>query len=283
MMKRIGVSLLKILAFLGVWTLLIGAVVMSAVLIGGRDWYLNSGWRAWVEVGGAIAVLAALIFMALVVDKRGLDTIGFTADRAIFGMLGGALLGAAIFAAPLAVLTAMGAARWAPDLGDFSGTALAFGVFLTLFNVLHQEVLVRSYIFQELWSKYGALAATVATTALFVALHAAPISQGVQGLIAGANILLASLMLSLAYVRTGALWLPIGIHLGWNAFQGPVLGINVTGTDIGFSHWSVFEFPGDPLLTGGAMGVEGGLVGLIGPAIGLAVVWFAVKPARAGE
>jgi hypothetical protein len=78
-------------------------------------------------------------------------------------------------------------------------------------------------------------------------------------------------------VRTGALWLPIGIHLGWNALQGPVLGINVTGADIGLGHWSVFTFPGDPLLTGGAMGIEGGLIGLIGPALGLAAVAMATK------
>jgi hypothetical protein len=71
--------------------------------------------------------------------------------------------------------------------------------------------------------------------------------------------------------------LAIGIHLGWNGLQGPVLGINVTGNDLAFGHWSLFAFPGDPLLTGGAMGVEGGLVGLIGPLIGLAIVAFAFK------
>jgi hypothetical protein len=56
-----------------------------------------------------------------------------------------------------------------------------------------------------------------------------------------------------------------------------VLGINVTGLDLGFGHWRLFEFPGDALLTGGAMGVEGGLIGLIGPAIGNAIVAFAFK------
>ena len=109
------------------------------------------------------------------------------------------------------------------------------------------------------------------------AMHAAALMQGTQGLIAGLNILVASLMLSLAYVRTGQLWLAIGIHMGWNGLQGPVLGINVTGTDLAFGGWRVFQFNGDALLTGGAMGVEGGLVGLIGPMIGLAIVAFAFK------
>jgi membrane protease YdiL (CAAX protease family) len=159
---------------------------------------------------------------------------------------------------------------------------LAIALVLCAFNVITQEALVRSYIFRELWTKHGAAIAIGVTTAIFVAMHAAALMQGTQGLIAGANILVASIMLGLAYVRTNALWLPIGIHLGWNALQGPVLGINVTGQEIGMGYWRVFEFPGDPLLTGGAMGVEGGLVGLVGPVIGLiavALIWR-VKPAQ---
>jgi membrane protease YdiL (CAAX protease family) len=111
-------------------------------------------------------------------------------------------------------------------------------------------------------------------------MHAAPISRGEAGLVAGINILIASVMMGSAYVRTGALWLPIGIHLGWNALQGPVLGINVTGNEIGFGYWRVFEFSGDPLWTGGSMGVEGGLAGLIGPILGLAFVAMFVRSKR---
>lgn len=254
---------------------------MSTVGFAGPAWFRSVEWRLWVEIGGALAVIAALAFMALVVDKRGPDTLGFNPKR-LFDLLTGAVLGAAIFALPLGVLVAIGAAQLAPDLGGFTANALVFGLTLCFFNVVTQEVLVRSYIFQELWTKYGAWIAIGVTTVIFVALHAVAISQGTQGLIAGVNILLASVMLGLAYVRTGALWLPIGIHMGWNALQGPVLGINVTGQDIGLGVWRVFEFAGDPLLTGGAMGVEGGLVGLIGPAAGLAIVAFAIraKPAR---
>jgi membrane protease YdiL (CAAX protease family) len=195
----------------------------------------------------------------------------------LLDLLAGAIVGALILAIPIGVLVALGAARWAPDLGAFSATALGLALVVCFFNVATQEILVRGYMFQEPWAKYGAWVATLVTTAIFLALHAAPISRGTQGLIAGADILIASLMLSLAYVRTGALWLPIGLHLGWNGFQGPVLGINVTGTDLGFGHWSMFEFSGDAMLTGGAMGVEGGLIGLIGPLAGLAIVAFAFK------
>lgn len=275
-MKRVGVSVLKILGFLGLWAALTAAVIGAAVAMGGEDFYADRHLRVGVEAGLALAVLAPLIVMARFVDKRPLTTIGFGPPR-LFDLLTGTIIGALIFAAPLAALLALGAAVFAPDLGAFAAEALALGLIVCFLNVITQEALVRSYMFQELWAKYGAWIATGVTTAIFLALHAGAIAQGQQGLIAGANILLASLMLSLAYVRTGQLWLAIGLHFGWNGLQGPVLGINVTGADLGFGHWRLFEFPGDPLLTGGAMGVEGGLVGLIGPLIGLAVVAFAFK------
>lgn len=275
-MKRIGVSILKILGFLGLWTALTAAVVMGAVAAGGEDFYLIREMRIGVEIALTFAVVIPLIVMAHFVDKRPLTTIGFGPPR-LFDLLAGAIIGALIFAAPLAALVAIGAATIEPDFSLFAADALVLGLVTCFFNVVTQEVLVRSYMFQELWAKYGAWIATGVTTAFFVAIHAAALMQGTQGLIAGANILVASLMLSLAYVRTGQLWLAIGIHLGWNGLQGPVLGINVTGNEDAFGHWSLFAFSGDPLFTGGAMGVEGGLVGLIGPVIGLAIVAFAFK------
>lgn len=275
-MRRVLISIGKILAFLGLWTALTTAVVLSAVAFGGEGFYGIRHVRVAVEFGLMLAVLIPLLVMARFVDKRPLTTIGFGPPR-LFDLVIGAVLGAAILMAPIAILLMTGAAVYAPDLAFFDSGALALGMLVCFFNVVTQEALVRSYIFQELWAKCGAWIATIVTAALFVAMHATAILQGTQGLIAGANILLASLMLSLAYVRTGQLWLAIGIHLGWNGLQGPVLGINVTGLDLGFGHWRLFDFRGDALLTGGAMGVEGGLVGLIGPAIGLAVVAFAFK------
>lgn len=275
-MKKIGVSVLKILGFILLWALLTAAVIMGAVAFGGEGFCGIRHVRVGVEIALTFAVLVPLIVMGRFVDKRPLTTIGFGPPR-LFDLLTGTVIGAAIFAAPIGVLVAIGAATYAPDLRTFAADALALALITCFFNVVTQEVIVRSYIFQELWAKYGAWIATGVTTAFFVAMHAAALMQGAQGLIAGANILVASLMLSLAYVRTGQLWLAIGIHLGWNGLQGPVLGINVTGNELAFGHWSVFQLSGDPLLTGGFMGVEGGLVGLIGPLIGLGIVAFAFK------
>lgn len=275
MWRNIGVSALKILAYLCLWAALTGLVIFVAVRFGGDDFYAKLPYRVGVEVALTIVTLIPLGLLAHFIDKRRRSSLGFSAR--FYDLLIGTVIGAGILCVPIGVLVAMGAARFAPDLAGFSAQGLALGLTVCFFNVVTQEALVRGYMFQELWSKFGALAASIVTTIIFLAMHAKPISEGTQGLIAGANILLASLMLSLAYVRTGQLWLAIGLHLGWNGLQGPVLGINVTGNDLAFGHWSLFQFPGDALLTGGAMGVEGGLIGLIGPAVGLVIVALLFK------
>lgn len=245
---------------------------MGVVLLGGDNWFADIRYRFALEVGGALCVLIALIIMARLVERRGWTTLGFRLSAAPVGLIGGAAFGALLFMAPIGILLVLGMARFDLNLSGFTAQAVGIGLALTAFNVIQQELLVRSYMFQELWAKFGARVATAVTTAFFVALHAAPIFSGSLGLLAGLNILLASLMLSLAYVRTRALWLSIGIHFGWNGLQGPALNINVTGAELALGDWRVFALDGPPLLTGGALGVEGGLAGLAGPLLGLMLV-----------
>lgn len=269
--RQIAGSVGRILLFLGIWMALLAGATLSVVALGGPNFYQNMGWRIAVETGAMLGTLAAFLVMALAVDKRGAGTLGFPLRGALSGLIGGTLIGAAIFCLPLAILSAQGYIHYAPDFSQFSPLALGLALLLVFVNVIDQELMVRSYIFQEIWKKYSATAAVTVSTIIFVALHTGAILKGTAGLLAGANVALASVLLGLAYLRSDALWLPIGIHFGWNAFQGPVIGINVTGMDLG-AHWHVFAVDGPALWTGGVMGVEGGLAGLAGPLLGIAVV-----------
>ena len=42
------------------------------------------------------------------------------------------------------------------------------------------------------------------------------------------NTMLWGVLLGFAYLRTRALWLPIGLHFGWN-FALPLFGVNLAG------------------------------------------------------
>ena len=68
------------------------------------------------------------------------------------------------------------------------------------------------------------------------------------------------LIYGVAFLGSGSIWLPWGLHFAWNFFQGPVLGFPVSGLDMG---GLVQQTPvGNALLTGGSYGPEAGLLAL---------------------
>jgi membrane protease YdiL (CAAX protease family) len=270
-MRAIVISILKILGFFAIWAAGIGAAIFAILKYGGPAWDREVTLRFAAEAGGLAAVVAALFIMARLIDRRPASTLGLPLARAPGGIVLGTVIGAVLLALPVGILTAMGYARLASEFSGFDPALLGWLVAIALLNCAQQELLVRSYPFQEIWAKYSAAAAVIVTTVLFVALHAQAVTQGTNGLLAAANVALASIMLGIAYLRTGALWAPIGIHFGWNALQGPVLGIDVTGAKLG-GDWHVFAFDGPALWTGGDMGLEGGLAGLAGPLLGIVIV-----------
>ena len=64
-------------------------------------------------------------------------------------------------------------------------------------------------------------------------------------------------LLGYAYLRTRTLWLPIGLHFGWNLAQ-PLLGVHLSGFTIGMTGYELRWRTG-LLWSGGSYGLEGGL------------------------
>lgn len=79
------------------------------------------------------------------------------------------------------------------------------------------------------------------------------------------NIAGAGAMLAFPFIITGSLSLSVGLHIGWNFFQGGIFGFPVSGIPIRASLLQITQ-KGPDLLTGGAFGPEAGLLGLLGMA-----------------
>jgi hypothetical protein len=94
-MRRVLISIGKILAFILLFAGLTAAVIMTAVAFGGEAFYAIRHVSVEVEFGLMLAVLIPLVIMARFVDKRALTTIGFGPPR-FYDLVIGALLGAAI-------------------------------------------------------------------------------------------------------------------------------------------------------------------------------------------
>jgi hypothetical protein len=59
-------------------------------------------------------------------------------------------------------------------------------------------------------------------------------------------------------LRSGALWLPIGLHFGWNWIP-PLVGVNLSGFNMGVTGYALrWKIP--DLWSGGPYGPEGGLL-----------------------
>ena len=64
----------------------------------------------------------------------------------------------------------------------------------------------------------------------------------------------AGVILAMLYVATRQLWIPIGLHAGWNFTLGAIYGAPVSGLDT--NGLLAVSFPGPEWLTGGAFGPE---------------------------
>ena len=206
---------------------------------------------------GAAAVFVAAWLMMSRIDRRPFRSLGFERGPALRETLIGLALGAGMIAAAVGSMWVGGWARLG-SIGPFSGVTLASLGGAVLFNAVTQEVLFRGYVLQSVESVSSVNVALLVSSVLFTLLHAGAIVEG--GVLSGVNLFAAGLLLGLAYTATRNLWLPVGLHFSWNFLQGPVLGISVSGVALD-SGLELVRLDGPRLLTGGAFGLEGGLVG----------------------
>jgi membrane protease YdiL (CAAX protease family) len=129
---------------------------------------------------------------------------------------------------------------------------LAIDLIFFALAALAEEVAFRGYGFQRLIDAVGPMGATLGIAAYYAI---------VQSLLPGAShasfavSVAFSLALSLAYLRTRALWVGWGINFGWKAGRALVFGLAISGVS---SHSPVVE--GNPMgafwLTGGGFGLD---------------------------
>ncbi len=91
-----------------------------------------------------------------------------------------------------------------------------------------EEVIFRAYFFRLLSMATGTWIAVLVSSALFGAVHAA--NPGANLFSSLAIALEAGVILAGAYAVTGRLWVPIGLHAGWNFAEGARRGTTTATT-----------------------------------------------------
>ncbi len=226
--------------------------------------------RLFVEVSGALTIMAVSWFMVRFIDRRSFISLGFSTDHWIRDLLLGFSVGTGWLALSVAILWLAHLMQVQPAV-VMSGSFLAWTATALIINTATQEVLARSYIFQTIRSQTNATISVIATAALFMAYHAGAYHGS---WLPAFNVFLAGILFGVAYQLTGNLWLPIGIHFIWNFLIGPVLGLTVSGNAQVWSRWQLMTVQGPTSLTGGAFGLEGGLVVTLTTLLGIVALFI---------
>lgn len=141
------------------------------------------------------------------------------------------------------------------------------------------EEFVDRGVILTLFTRRSRAIGAVLTALFFAAFHGA--NPGVDQ-IAFLSIFIAGIVLAVARYRTGAVWLPIGWHLGWNLSQGWLFGSSVSGTPTVELPLLVTRYDGPRLLVGGRFGPESGALAIGAELLALAVFLLLI-PTRTGK
>ena len=186
--------------------------------------------------------------------------------------LGGIVFGCMAMLAIAAAIAAAGGVRF--QLAPANGlAALAIGAWSFACVALFEELLFRGFVFQRLVDGAGATIAQVSMAILFAVAHwDNPGMEGATRVWATLDTALGAILLGLAFLRTGSLALPIGIHFGWNWMQGSVLGFDVSG--LGQSGWLVPQLLDQPQwLSGGTFGPEASVFAVVVDLVSIVLLW----------
>ncbi|MBL8103649.1 MAG: CPBP family intramembrane metalloprotease [Anaerolineales bacterium] len=265
------------------WRIMI-AVILTGLFFNIVDWIRNAlsiSGPTTAIVGSLIdfTVVTSAIFLARrFADKRSFTSLGFRINKqAGLDILVGFAIPLILFLIIYLIEYSMGwltfkSFAWKTE----SPSIIIFQTFQNfvryIFVAWNEELIYRGYIMQSLASGFNLTWGILISSIYFGIEHLSnPNSNGM----AVAGIFLAGLFLAYGYMRTGQLWLSIGLHLGWNFFESAVFGFPVSGYDrLGLLNITV---SGPEFWTGGAFGPEAGFIILPINLIGVILVYLYTK------
>lgn len=258
MFKRYFVPILKVAGFVILYMAALG-IIMGLIFFSAGGF--AEGELPELLIGAlslAVALLITLLYLRL--DRKSFADIGSSFHNGWYKrLLWGAGLGITAILLVFTALLVFGLAAirgfYIADPGRII-MKLAAGILLYLPSVAYsEELLTRGYIYHYLKSRYTAAGAVLITSLVFSLMHI--FNPNITPL-ALFNIFLAGIVLNLFVLKDGKLWSAVGFHFGWNYTMGVVFASPVSG---GKGEGVILlSLKGYELLTGGAFGIEGGVI-----------------------
>ncbi|MFJ7201199.1 MULTISPECIES: lysostaphin resistance A-like protein [unclassified Streptomyces] len=229
----------------------------------------DNDWLTFA-LGLVMAALAVLVYAWVVRRTEHRQALDVAREGAVAKTGWGILIGAGMFGAVIVNLFASGYYE-VDGLGSGKG-ALGLLGFMAAAAVM-EEVVYRGVLFRIVEEHIGTYIALALTGLVFGLSHLLNEHATLWGGIAIA--IEAGFMLAAAYAATRSLWLPIGVHFGWNFAAAGIFSTEVSGNgrDLGLLDATL---SGPKLITGGDFGPEGSVYSVgFGALLTLAFLWLA--------
>jgi membrane protease YdiL (CAAX protease family) len=233
-------------------------VVVALVALVGNQVFtaVDGNAPAMLAVGLATAVAALLAYAGVVRWTERRPVVELEPRHAAAGLGSGTLVGIVMFTAVVAVVALLGDYH-VDGWGSASGTVGQIGFMAAA--AVTEELMFRGVIFRALQERTGTWVSLAVTGALFGGAHLLNAHATLWGGLAIA--IEAGGMLTAAYVATGKLWVPIGLHLGWNFAEAGIFSTVVSGNGSNLG-MLVATISGPTAVSGGEFGPEASLISL---------------------
>lgn len=218
-------------------------------------------------------LIALVLLLFKLLYKRPLWQMGFYKQNWAKDLLLGGLFGIVSISILFAILVATGNAIVAEvNTNYLFQIDFLYDFLFFVFVGFFEEVLSRGFMMTALKTTRNKWVILLVPSVIFGALHATNPNVTLLSL---TNIALVGILFALLLIKTGKLWAPIGYHITWNFVQGNIFGVAVSGTQTNSLMRTTFA--GSDLLTGGAFGIEGGILCTVVILASILLLHFFVK------
>ncbi|TDO33062.1 CPBP family intramembrane glutamic endopeptidase [Paractinoplanes brasiliensis] len=251
---------------------LIAVVAVSAV--GGQAVAATED-NVWLQLvlGLATAVAATLVYYWVVKLTEKREVTEASAGTAASGLIRGTLLGVALFGLVIMNIAVNGSYD-VDGVSDKPSGAIGLAGFMAAAAVT-EELMFRGVLFRHVEKLTGTWIALTLSALIFGGVHLLNENAGLWGALCVA--IAGGGMLTSAFIATRSLWLPMGLHFGWNYAQAGIFSTEVSGNGLKQGLLDS-ELTGNKWMTGGEFGPEASFSTLVvGVFVTIIFLWIAKR------
>lgn len=213
-------------------------------------------------------VIIIVLLYCRLLEKRSFSSLGLSRGG-LRSLPAGALFALLMLGAALGFSALFGGVRFGGLALDKNAWMIPLYLLGFLVQGFSEEILLRGYFMTSLSRSLPLGFSMIISSFAFTTLH---IGNPGFNLLAGINLFLFGILMSLYMVRTGNLWGAGALHAIWNFAVGAVVGLPVSGLNLSASLLSFVSNEELAVISGGAFGPEGGLAVTFVLTLGIAIL-----------